>query len=271
MVWRSNLAILASTMLQACVLVPFPVVPEKDEFAVDRTVWIRQGVTTRTEVVDRMGEPTVARQGGSLVIYGQARTVAGWFFGSLWGSGGTMPIEKKSLLLIVYESSNLVSQIHVLRGKNDCTESGLCVEAEFELEETGGLMEHESDLVTAVVYYSSDKNRPENQFRQDANTCGVYLYSSGVDEFLTVKIPGIGTTSIVRRGYLFWATESRTIEIQASRRSDWSTLSFECPANQLRFVNVYADNGSYWSSPKLELDGEATGKANVVTRSPILH
>lgn len=269
--WRTGLIFFAGTMLQACVVVPFPVVPEEDELAPDHISWIEPGVTTRVEVVERMGEPTVVRQDGNLVIYGQARKVAGWFFGALWGSGGTMPVEKRSVLLIDYESSGVVSQVQVMRGEKSCAESGLCVEAEFELEYTGELMEHESNLVTAVVYDPRDEDRPEKQFLRSVRSCGIYLYSSGDDEFLAVENPEIGTTSVVGRGFVFWFAEPGTISVKASRRNEWSSLSFDCPAKHLRFVNLYVGGSRHRDSPRITVDGEEIGRAQVLARSLILH
>lgn len=268
--YRTGLLLLASGVLQACVLVPFPVVPEKDEFESGSISWIRPGESTRLNVVEQLGDPVVVRKGGNLAIYGQSRTVAGWFFGAFWGSGGTMPIERKSMLMIDYDSRGIVSKVYVLRGEKSCIESGVCVEAEFELYETGKLMEHESTLVTAVVYDSDNKTRPEQQFNRKHRFCGVYLYSSGVDEFLQVKNPQLGTTSIVHRGYIYWETEPGAVTLQASRQVTWNSFVFECPANQLRFVSLFVDRGAHWNSPKITVESEEIGKAQVLARSLIL-
>jgi len=258
-------------MLQACVLVPFPVIPEKNEFASGRISWLRSGSTTRTEVVEQLGEPIVVRNDGNLAIYGQARTVAGLFFGALWGSGGTMPVEKKSVLLIGYENTGVVSQVYVMDGKSSCTESGLCVEAKFELEETGKLMELESNLVAAVIYDSGNGGRPERRFGRSIQSCGVYLYSSGADDFLAIESPEIGTTSIVIRGYIYWVSEPGTLSVKASRQVEWGSLSFECPANELRFVNIYASHHTRSDPPRITIENEETGKAQVLSRSSIYH
>ena len=132
-------------------------------------------------------------------------------------------------------------------------------------------MEHESNLVDAVVYLQGEDDRPEKRFDPSAQSCGVYLYSSGLDEFVAVKNPQIGANSVVVRGYIFWLTEPGTIDIKTSRRDEWSSISFECPANHLRFVNLYTDNREHWLSPAITLDSEESGREQVLARARILH
>lgn len=268
--YRTVVTLLVGAVLQACVLVPFPVVPENDEFESSNISWIEPGKSTRQNVIERLGDATVVRNDGDLAIYGQARTVAGWFFGGFWGSGGTMPIETKSLLLIGYDRNGIVSQTEVLHGKNSCAESGLCVEAEFELEETGRLMEHESNLVNAVVYDAPSQITRAQQIPLSNGVCGVYVYSSGADEFLHVEAAELGLTSVTIRGYLYWEREPGTVSLQSWRRGSKSSLALECPTDERRFVSLYVDGRASWNGPKITIEPEETGQARILARKRIL-
>jgi len=269
--FRASAALLAAALLPGCIVIPYPTVPEEDEFADDSVAWIVRGETTRDEVVARIGQPPVSRGAGSLAVYGQARTVGGMFFGSLWGSGGTMPFEKKSTLLIEYTDTGVVSRASVIRGEDGCNDAGLCVDAEFGMEYTGDLMERESSMDDAVVFLADHSARPEVQFRPVADSCGIYIYVGGVQRPVLVIGPTAEQTPLPADGYLFWAGEPGEREIRASLGYGWSANSIHCPANELRFVSLYVGSGTTGNPPAISLDDREAGESRVLARKLVFY
>ena len=257
--------------LTACVVLPFPVVPEEDLFAEERVQIIEPGITTRDQIQQQFGAAALSRMNGDLVVYGQARTVAGVFAGTLIGTGGVAPIERKSTLIVQYDNDDTVTRADILRGAKECTEDGLCIEAQFDWQDTGTLMEHESVLTQAVVLSSGADDHLAKQFATTAEGCRIYLYSTGADKFLMASSPAIGRTAITQRGYLIWANEPGSVEIHAWRWDDWAEIAIDCSPHGLHFVDLHLKSRYGHEPPEILLGNETGGKAEIMARSLILH
>ena len=260
-----------SPVLTACVVMPFPVVPEEDLFAEERVQFIELGITIRDQIQKEFGAASLSRMNGDLAVYGQARTVGGVFAGTLAGTGGVAPIEKKSTLIVQYDNDDTVTRADILRGKKECTEDGLCIEAQFDWQDTGTLMEHESVLTQAVILSSGAEDNLAKQFATTAEGCRVYLYSTGADKFLMASSPAIGRTAITQRGYLIWANEPGSVEFHAWRWDDRAEVRMDCEAHGLVFVNLHLKSRYGHEPPEILLGNETGGKAEIMGRSLILH
>jgi hypothetical protein len=257
--------------LTGCVVMPFPVVPEEDLFAEKRVQFIQPGGTTRAQILKEFGAPRLSRMDGNLVVYGQARTVADVFAGTIIGTGGVNPIETNSTLIVQYDEGNTVIRADVLRGAKECTEYGLCIEARFDWQETGKMMEHDSVLTSAVVPSSGADDQLAKQFATAAEGCRVYLYSAGADTIVTASSSATGTNPLSQRGYLVWAGEPGSVSIRASQMDEWPEKMIHCSTQALLFVSVYAKSCYGNKPPEISLDTETAGKDQITARSLILY
>ena len=74
-VWRILLICLLGGILSACIVVPWF---EPEPFQEGELTDIIAGATTRDQVIDAFGQPTVSRENGTMSIYGEPRHVAFW-------------------------------------------------------------------------------------------------------------------------------------------------------------------------------------------------
>jgi hypothetical protein len=257
--------------LTACVVVPFPVVPEEDLFAEERVQFIEPGKTSRDQIQEKLGAAALSRMNGDLAVYGQARTVGRVFAGTLIGTGGVAPIEKYSTLIVQYDDDDTVTRADILRGAEECTEDGLCIEAQFDWQDTGKLMEHESVLRQAVVLSSGADDHLAKQFATTTEGCRIYIYSTGADEILMASSPAIGRAAVTQRGYLSWENEPGLVEIHAWRWDDWTEIRIDCAPRGLHFVNLHLKSRYGHEPPEILSGDETGGKAEIMARSLILH
>ena len=105
--------------LQGCGILPIPTGGDKvlagDQITNDELSFIRPGITTKKEVVERLGEPTVFWEDERIFAYNwQMRLgILLWFY---VGTGGAEDITKKYVLLIRFDPNDRVERFEVTRG-----------------------------------------------------------------------------------------------------------------------------------------------------------
>jgi hypothetical protein len=264
-------------LASGCIIIPHPVVPEEDEFAEQHLASVEAGKTHRTEIEKAFGPPQLARQNGQLVIYAQARTVAGVIVGGMyWGDMG--PIESYSSLIIQFDETGIVTRYDVIRGSDECTDNGLCIEAEFAHSDRDGSFYsgYVTALSNAILFTSADEDEVAKDFRADPVHCTGYLYNTGPEAIVKVYTASGGTTWLHNRGYVRAVALPGEIELHAASGDMSSTKKLECIAGDLLFVNLELGKPpSIWSSKTtstldIRLDEPQIGKAIVSTRMLII-
>ncbi|MDH3378877.1 MAG: hypothetical protein OEQ39_18280 [Gammaproteobacteria bacterium] len=107
--------LIASLFLTSCVVIPVPVervVLEGKRFTNAELDFVRLGTTTRREVIDNLGNPTLWLSAQRILVYGlrQVETGALWFIGAgLSGAGGLVEGETKEAVFLVLDDKDVVT------------------------------------------------------------------------------------------------------------------------------------------------------------------
>jgi len=264
-----------------CIVIPHPVVPEKDEFAAKHLAFIEHGKTQRSQIEETFGPPQLERRNGQVLIYAQARTIAGVIVGI---GGGYMaavdmaPIESYSSLIIQFDETGTVTRFDVIRGADECTDNGLCIEAEFaHPDRDGGFYDgYVTALSNAVMFTSADEHEVAREFYVDPDRCIGYLYNTGSEAIVKVYTASDGTTWLHNRGYARTTASPGEITLYAASAGASSTRTIECVAGNLLFINLELGKPpSIWSNKTkrtldIRLDEPRTGKAIVSARMLII-
>ena len=275
--WGNFGLVILMLLTSGCIIVPHPVIPEKDEFAEHHLAFIEPGKTQRTEIEKAFGPPQLARRNGQFVIYAQARTVAGFIVGGMyWGDMG--PIESYSSLIIQFDETDKVTRYDVIRGSDECTDDGLCIEAEFANSDRGGGLYsgYVTALSNAVLFTSAAEDVVAKEFQADPMHCIAYLYNTGPEAIVKVYTASGGTTWLHNRGYARAVASPGEITVHAASADISSLRNLECVAGDLLFVNLELGGpASIWSSKTkrtldIVLDEPQTGKAIISARMLII-
>jgi hypothetical protein len=227
--------------MAGCLVIPHPVVPEEDQYADDRISFIKPGLTGREEVNESYGLPQLSRADGHIVVYAQARTVGGIMVGTI-GAAGAGPIESFNSLVIEYDENGTVIDVDVIRGADGCTEDGLCIAAEFHTQYSSSFwFDFESALSTAILFTSDDRDERAKSYAPGSEGCAAYLYNTGKKATYKIYRPGVGTTPLNERGYLFWTPAPGEFDVYATSEGKTARSWFTCTATELMFINVNLD------------------------------
>ena len=264
-----------------CIVIPHPVIPEKDDFAAKHLAFVEPGKTQRSQIEETFGPPQLERRNGQVLIYAQARTVAGVIVGVGGGyvAGVNMaPIESYSSLIIQFDNTGTVTRYDVIRGADECTDDGLCIEGEFaHAGKDGGLYSgYVTALSNAVILTSAAEHEVACEFHVDPDHCVGYLYNTGAEVIVKVYTASGGTTWLHNRGYVRTAAAPGEIELHAASAGASSMRTIDCVAGDLLFINVALGKPpSIWSSRTgqaldIRFDEPQTGKAIVAARMLII-
>ena len=155
-------------LMQACIALPV-LPPDAVPFEEQLEDEVEVGNTRAADVMAKLGEP--ALRDGSRWVYRQGRDGWGWLFCGTTGMSGGCTVargEQDYLLYAVFDDSQTLSQIEVLRGPELCSRHGLCFDGSL-------LMQASADLPGAPA--AAGSTNPGNS----GDTCTLHVYADGVD------------------------------------------------------------------------------------------
>jgi hypothetical protein len=107
--------LVASIFLAGCAVIPVPVEPvvlEGKRFSEPDLDFVRPYTTTRREVVDKLGNPTIVLAPQNIMVYGLRQVDSGavWFMGAgLAGAGGLVRGETREAVFFVLDNGDVVT------------------------------------------------------------------------------------------------------------------------------------------------------------------
>jgi len=171
----SKLAVPAGLLLLAlsfggCVPVPMPGAVLQS-FPEKKIGFIKPGSTTRADVVEKLGPPTLIANTGSIYYYEDTRTVA--ITVGIVPSYGS-DVTARDHLLIRFDERHLVTSVETIQNftlkTRQCTSSGICIEA---LGMKGGRF---NLGLSAILLAPEAADTTAKKFQAPANGCSVYIY-----------------------------------------------------------------------------------------------
>jgi hypothetical protein len=180
--------LLASTVWSGCFPWPLPLPAKKDPkpFTVQDLSFIEPGTTTRSEVLERLGEPIVQRKGGDLMVYGAVQkrgfqlilvlTVAP-IEGEVW----TTP----HYLLIRFDQ-DVVESHEVIRGKTGCASDGICIGRSIAFDRETFLRFYDRKRITdkSLILYEDEASEAARRAIPVDDSCLVYVYTKKIKPVL---------------------------------------------------------------------------------------
>ncbi len=230
----------AGFALTGCV--PIPVVPEESLFSDNRVEFIKTGVTTRQDVVEELGAPTLVRADSQISVYIQARTVAGLVWSVSPEAGGISPIETFSSMIFEHDSDDVVIYTAIIRGKNGCTEDGrFCIDTEFEKQSTQSIFFDFESVLESAMLFTTDKHR-EKALESDPGLprCKIFVFSTGKAARIKIHASGLRSTVLNERGYVYWDVPPGTFDLHASSSGRLALAHLNCAAAETSFINIHA-------------------------------
>jgi hypothetical protein len=112
--------LLAFPLLSACIYIPAPIEPEPYEGVNFDSIEPRK--STRTEVVELLGEPAITRREDSIWLYGRSRDVG--YVVTLLGEGGRV---KDHQFLVFEFNQDYVKSFELVEEGLGCSSNGICL------------------------------------------------------------------------------------------------------------------------------------------------
>ena len=211
---------LTALMFSGCAIVPFPTSVESLPFPDELMLHIVPGETSRQQVIDLLGNPSFESPGSSRVLYGANRRVAGMLAIAQNGMG-TEPVNTGHLLVLGYDSSDIVQEIDLFRngllGRNAevCTTSEICIKPQTSRGTSG------YQILGAKFYDSPESDSQAKSLVAATGQCSVYVYLD--TNFLSGEEILIHTVGIYNpevrlheAGYFWWRQTAGPMNISAS-------------------------------------------------------
>jgi len=162
-----------STVWSGCIVLPLPAKKDPEPFTLQDLSFIEPGTTTRSEVLERLGEPIVQRKGGDLMVYGTLQKrgfqLISFFGGEVW--------TKPHYLLIRFDH-DVIESHEVIRGKTGCASDGICIGRSTVYERKTSWQFYDRKRITdkSLILYEDAASEAARRATPVDDSCLVYVY-----------------------------------------------------------------------------------------------
>jgi hypothetical protein len=184
--------LLVSTVWSGCILLPLPAKKDPEPFTLQDLSFIEPGTTTRSEILERLGEPIVQRKGGDLMVYGAIQK-RGFQLISLFGG----EVWTKPHYLLIRFDRDVAERQEVIRGKTGCTSDGICIGLSTVYERKTLWQYYHRKRVTdkSLILYEDEASEAARRAIPVDDSCLVYVYTKKIKPVLYSSPPYIAFDS----------------------------------------------------------------------------
>lgn len=140
----------------------------------DNLRFIKQGRTDKNEVLARLGMPAVRRADDCVWAYGE-----GQIRGVLLSSSGGGALEEQHVLLIAFDTENVVRTLGIYQDTHGCVSTGICFNTHWgSVTNRAQIDEFVLEAVDFFEIATGSSARVALDFELPTEGCRLYLYSS---------------------------------------------------------------------------------------------
>jgi outer membrane protein assembly factor BamE (lipoprotein component of BamABCDE complex) len=236
---RFVILLLLVLSITACIYLPKY---EPEPYKLEVLAQIKPNETTREEVIELLGNPTISREDNGIWLYYYNRELG--YIILVFPAGGGQVVDPQFVLLEFHQDTvsyvELVEDFETSRG---CSNSGVCL--------------YISDWETGTLEVTSRRKDDQEAklFEPDSEKCGLYVVTYHSQVYISVN--SYKDVSISEFSYLYKLLPPGTHEISFSSSSlgtlGSNTMQVECVARSLVFVEIYGEMEKYFPFPKAAL------------------
>jgi hypothetical protein len=247
--------IFLSLIVSGCIPVPtFEGEPFSDEVSN-----LKAGVTTKNDVIERLGEPGATFSQESEFVYTDYQSEVAFI--SIGGGGATAG--RLHFLVLIFDEDGVLAEQYVRSGSGSsgCIQSGWCAG-------------HANRVMRLADYY---KDTRAKQFAVEGDQCGIYLYGH-FSPTVVVNLDGNSTGNIFGKNvFQYFEVTADTHELRLTREPGakirWGEqkelpppLAIDCAEGESVFIEV---NNSRGYSLELQYDADE-GREQVLKRDLVV-